>query len=94
VLFNLVTSAWYLVFWHVIVDNSKLLVNGQYLYDGSVLNAWWHGYAGITYTNLYWNLLWLGFSIFIALVSGFLFWVDRSRRDAREAAMVLEGAPG
>jgi cytochrome b6 len=95
VLFNLVTSGWYLFFWHMQVQSPKLLdaATGTYLYHGHIVEAWLNGYAGITYTNLYWNLLWFGFSLFQLALAGFLFWLERHRRDAREAALQLEGVP-
>jgi len=93
VLFNLVVSGWYLLFWHVIVDSPKLLVNGHPLYDGSTLQAFLSGYPDLNYTNLIWNFLWLGYALLQMLVAGFLFWTDRARRDEREAAApVLKGA--
>jgi hypothetical protein len=94
VLFNLVTSTWYLIFWHLVVQNPKL--NGAF--GGHNLVAWFqatfHGApVDISFTNVYWSLLWVAFSIFQILVAGFLFWVDRRRRDEREAALQLEGVP-
>lgn len=94
VLFNLVTSTWYLIFWHLVVQNAKL--NGAF--GGHNLVAWFeatfHGaQVDISFTNVYWSLLWFGFSIFQMLVAGFLFWVDRRRRDEREARLQLEGVP-
>lgn len=91
VLFNLVTSAWYLIFWHMIVANTKLAG----AFGGHTVNAWiaatFQGAdVSISFTNWYWSLLWFGFSILQMLIAGFLFWVDRSRRDQREA-MQLEG---
>jgi hypothetical protein len=95
VLFNLVTSGWYLFFWHFIVHNPKLLdeATNTYLYGGQTLQAWIAGYQGINYTNLYWSLLWFGFSVFQLVVAGFLFWMDRRRREEREATLALEGVP-
>jgi cytochrome b6 len=95
VLFNLVTSGWYLFFWHFIVHNPKLLdeTTNADLYGGQTLQAWVAGYQGIDYTNLYWSLLWFGFSLFQLVVAGFLFWMDRRRREEREATLALEGVP-
>jgi cytochrome b6 len=92
VLFNLVTSGFYFIFWHAVVTNTKL--NGAY--DGHTLTAWFASLQGaavdINFTNLYWSLLWVGFSVFQLVVALALFWSDRNRRDAREAALVAEGA--
>ncbi len=94
VLFNLVISTWYLFFWHLVVENTKL--NGAF--GGHSLIAWFeatfHGAAvSINFTNLYWSMLWVGFSVLQMLVAGFLFWMARRKRDEREAALQLEGAP-
>jgi hypothetical protein len=93
VLFNLVVSGWYLLFWHMVVQNPKL--NGAF--NGHNLEAWFAAtfqgaVVDITFTNVYWSLLWFGFAILQMLIAGFLFWVDRRRRDEREAALQLEGA--
>jgi cytochrome b6 len=92
VLFNLAVSGWYFVFWHVIVQNTKL--NGAF--GGHTLMAWFASLQGaavsINFTNLYWSMFWVGFSVFQMLVAGFLFWSDRRRREARESVLTLEGA--
>lgn len=93
IIFNLVTSVFYFIFWHAVVTNTKL--NGAF--GGHTLTAWiestFHGAAvDITFTNFYWNLLWIGFSLFQIALAGFLFWMDRRRRDEREA-LQLQGAP-
>jgi cytochrome b6 len=76
VVFNLVTSLWYLYFWHV--------------QAGPHLMTWLNGApAGWNAANLYWSLLWAGFSIAQALLAGYLIW--RQDRTARQA--YLEGAP-
>lgn len=93
VLFNLVTSTFYLIFWHLTVENTKLAG----AYGGHSLIAWFemmfHGAAvDISFSNLYWSLLWVGFSVAQMLVAGFLFWMDRARRDERAADLQLQGA--
>jgi len=92
VLFNLVVSGWYFVFWHVIVTNVKL--NGAF--GGHTITAWIASLQGtpvdINFTNFYWSLLWVAYAVFQMAVALALFWSDRSRRDAREAALVPEGA--
>jgi cytochrome b6 len=90
-LFNLVTSGWYFIFWHMIVTNTKL--SGAF--GGHTLTAWIASLQGaavsINFTNLYWSMFWVAFSVLQLMVAGFLFWVDRSRRDAREAALIPGG---
>jgi quinol-cytochrome oxidoreductase complex cytochrome b subunit len=60
VAFNLAISTWYLFFWHVWagkmvpINNLLLTLQGQTV-------AW-------NPTNLYWNILWVGFSIFQLLI--------------------------
>ncbi|MCE3235322.1 MAG: qcrB [Vampirovibrio sp.] len=93
VLFNLVTSTWYLIFWHMVVENPKLAG----AFGGHTFSAWlaatFQGAdVSISFANWYWSLLWFGFSVLQMLVAGFLFWANRRRRDEREAAGQLEGA--
>lgn len=91
-LFNLVVSGWYFIFWHVIVTNVKL--NGAF--DGHTITAWLASLQGasvsINFTNFYWSLLWVAFSVFQLLVALSLFYADRKRRDEREAVIIPEGA--
>ncbi len=93
--FCITVSSWYLFFWHMLVKSPKLLdaATNTYLYNGHIFEAWLNGYTGIQYTNLYWNLLWFGFSVFQLTLAGLLFWMDRRRRDERNAQLSLEGAP-
>jgi cytochrome b6 len=95
VFFNLVVSGWYFFFWFILMQSPKLLdaATNTYLYHGHLIEAWLQGYGALNYTNLYWTLLWFGFSLFQMVVAGFLFWVDRRKRDAHEAALQLEGVP-
>jgi cytochrome b6 len=90
VLFNLVTSSWYLFFWHMQVQNSKLLPVGAtaFLYNGHIFEAWLAGYDKITYTNLYWNFIWVGFSVLQLVLAAFFFWMDRRRKEQRQAALL------
>lgn len=81
VLFNLVTSGWYLLFWHVMVHNDLAplmhsLTTGT-AFPGNPM-------------NLYWTLIWVGFSVFQLVVAGFLFFTDRVQRDRLEASGALE----
>lgn len=92
VLFNLITSGFYFIFWHAVVPNSKL--NGAF--DSHTLSAWiastFQGAAvDISFYNFYWSLLWVGFSVFQLLLAGFLFWMERRRREENEA-LQLQGA--
>ena len=91
VLFNLTVSGWYFFFWHVIVENTKL--SGAF--GGHTINAWIASLQGaavsINFTNLYWSMFWVGFSVVQLLIAGFLFWADRRRTMEREA-LSLEGA--
>lgn len=94
VLFNLVTSGFYFLFWHMTVQNPKL--NGAF--GGHSLEAWiaatfQHAPVSINFTNFYWSLLWLGFSIFQLLLAGFIFWMERRRREEHHSPLHLEGAP-
>lgn len=91
VLFNLTISSWYFLFWHFIVENTKL--SGAY--GGHTLLAWLASMGGasvsIDFTNLYWSLLWVGYSIAQMLLAGFLFWVSRKRRDEQAASLTVDG---
>lgn len=118
VLFNLVTSVWYLIFWHGVVHNAKLLLPGSttdYVFGGHNLTAWIESIVNpghfasemakvgfvdpvthlvtFNFTNVYWNLLWVAFSLAMMAVSGWLFWMQRSRDEARASQVALEGAP-
>ncbi len=79
VLFNMITSTWYLIFWHVMV--------------GDYLARWIDGLMTGTTTlenpaNLYWSLIWFVFSLVQMLAAGFLFWQDRKAQEEKR----LEGA--
>src|SRR5690606_10404340 len=92
VLFNLITSGFYLVFWHMTVQNPKL----EGAFGGHTATAWFqmvfHGAAvDISFSNWYWSLLWFGFSLFQLLLAGALFWIER--RDREQRRLQLEGAP-
>ena len=64
-LFNLVTSVWYLYFWHVA--------------SGEWLSKWWHALTMGTSidwnpANLYWNIIWLVSSVLMFVISEALIW--------------------
>ncbi len=91
VLGNLAVSGFYLVFWHMVVENAKL--NGAF--GGHTATAWFASvFQGapveISFYNWYWSLLWVGFSVFQLVLAAVLFWTERRQR---EEQLKLEGAP-
>lgn len=93
VLFNLVTSGFYFIFWHFVVPNTKLAgAFGDHTLNAWIANTFQNVPVEISFYNFYWSLLWVGFSVFQLVVAGFLFWMERRRREENEAALQLQGA--
>ena len=74
--FNLVTSGFYLIFWHFWATDTKWLL--MFLQGEPVSNP----------GNLYWSLLWFGYSVAQLLVAGILMWQDRANKEQQQ----LQGA--
>lgn len=89
---NLGISSFYLLFWHVFADTSNWVINAQGItWQGHPYLIEWvmHGGQLNNPANLYWSLLWVGFSLLQAVTALVLFWQDRANRKQ----LALEGAP-
>ncbi|MEB3286417.1 MAG: cytochrome b N-terminal domain-containing protein [Vampirovibrionales bacterium] len=97
VLFNLATSTFYLLFWHVFADASNWHITANGLsYSGSAYLLEWLqavGKVDFNVSNLAWNLIWFGYSVIQLIAAGVLFWRDRSKKEALRLEGKLEGAP-
>ncbi|MBY0403647.1 MAG: cytochrome b N-terminal domain-containing protein, partial [Cyanobacteria bacterium] len=84
---NIVVSGWYLFFWHCVftlpgkVTTLKALEAVQW--DLSRLD---------NPANLYWSLLWLGFSLLQYFIIGILFYQEFGPKKRRQAVLAVKGA--
>jgi quinol-cytochrome oxidoreductase complex cytochrome b subunit len=83
VLFNLAISSWYLYFWHALAGKGVAFQNLFATLQGQVVD--WNP------ANLYWNLLWLAFSVIQALIFGGLMVADYRAKEAEEADGLQQG---
>jgi quinol-cytochrome oxidoreductase complex cytochrome b subunit len=74
--FNLAISSWYLFFWHAWAGKGLAFQKLLMLMQGQDVGSW-------NPTNLYWNILWLAFSVFQAVL--FLgLWATDAKRPAED----------